>query len=146
MLLYVCCKFLLWLQTGQKTHSRSSNKAKWVRVILFIRLSSRVSAVGWSLCRLYTVYFQFVLFARCPPWPERSSQHLPLESKHHVDHFKAAGDFFQDAMVLPELVQLPVALRAKMQWVASPAPNKTGRKSRTVPTKKEHLRERRRKI
>lgn len=72
---------------------------------------------------------QFVVFGRCPPGPERSSQHLPLESKHNVDHFKAAGDFFQDAMVLPELVQLPVALRAKMQWVASPAPNKTRRTS-----------------
>lgn len=56
-----------------------------------------------------------------PLRPDRSSKHLPLNSKHDVDHFQATGDFFQDAMVLPQLVELPVAFRAKMQWVASSA-------------------------
>lgn len=32
---------------------------------------------------------------------DRSSKHLPLNSKHNVDHFQAVGNFFQDAMVLP---------------------------------------------
>lgn len=35
---------------------------------------------------------------------EQSSQHLPLKSKHNVDHLQAAGNFFQDAVLLPQLV------------------------------------------
>lgn len=50
---------------------------------------------------------------------DRLSKQLPLDNQHNVDYFQAVGNFFQDAMVLPHLVQLPVALRAKMQWVTS---------------------------
>lgn len=59
-----------------------------------------------------------VLFTSRPPHLEQSSQHLPLKGKHNVDHLQAAGDFFQDAVLLPQLVQLPVALWAKVQWIA----------------------------
>ena len=53
-----------------------------------------------------------------PPQLEQSSQHLPLKGKHNVDNLEATGDFFQDAVLLPQLVQLPVALRAEVQWIA----------------------------
>lgn len=32
---------------------------------------------------------------------DRSSKHLPLNSKHNIDHVQALGNFFQDAMVQP---------------------------------------------
>lgn len=53
------------------------------------------------------------------------SQHLPFEGKHNVDHLQAAGDFFQDAVLLPQLVQLPVALGAKVKRIAPSENGKT---------------------
>ena len=60
-----------------------------------------------------------------PPQLEQSSQHLPLKGKHNVDHLQAAGDFFQDAVLLPQLVQLPVTLWAKVQRIAPSGKYKT---------------------
>ena len=51
------------------------------------------------------------------------SQHLPFESKHDVDHLQATGDLLQDTVLLPQLVELPVPLRAQVQGV--PPPNLT---------------------
>lgn len=59
-----------------------------------------------------------VLLTPRRPQQEQASQHLPLKGKHNVDHLQAAGDFLQDAVLLPQLVQLPVALWAKVQWIA----------------------------
>lgn len=68
--------------------------------------------------RYGSAFFFFFLLPGPGTQLEQSSQHLPLEGKHNVDHLQAAGDLFQDAVLLPQLVQLPVALRAKVQRVA----------------------------
>lgn len=46
-----------------------------------------------------------------------SSEHLPLKSKHDIEHLQTAGDLLKDAVLLPQLVQLPVALRTQMQRI-----------------------------
>lgn len=57
------------------------------------------------------------------------SQHMPLKGKHNVDHLQAAGDFFQDAVLLPQLVQLPVTLGAKVQRIA---PSENGKNTKDL--------------
>lgn len=83
--------------------------------------TGRGQPLGGSFARscVCTCVYLWSTVADCPLWFGRSSQHLPLKSEHHVDHLQAAGDLLQDAVLLPQLVQLPVALGAKVQRVAS---------------------------
>ena len=84
----------------------------WCNVCLCV-----YKCVGASGALEQSVLDGCALFPR-PPQLEQSSQHLPLKGIHYVDHLQAAGDFFQDAVLLPQLVQLPVALGAEVQWIA----------------------------
>lgn len=64
--------------------------------------------LGWLLVCVVCVHVSWEHRGRARYRPvtqlEQSSQHLPLKSKHNVDHLQAAGDFFQDAVLLPQLV------------------------------------------
>lgn len=109
-----------------ETHLRADSQIKTRRLVF-------PPCSGGLLPLLLLVYVCLrTTRADCPLWPllqppqlDRPSQHLPLKGEHDVDHLQAAGDFFQDAVLLPQLVQLPVALGAEVQWVA---PSTSGNK------------------
>lgn len=80
---------------------------------------ARVRMCVCSAAREHLVLYGCVISV-CRSQLDTSSQHLPLKSKHNVHHLQAACDLLQDAVLLPQLVQLSVALWTQVQWVPSP--------------------------
>lgn len=80
----------LWAPTGRVQPHKPPLNVEWFFACLHMR----------KYVHMRPKADRDVLFPRL----QQSSQHLPLKGKHDIDHLQAAGDFFQDTVLLPQLV------------------------------------------